>query len=354
MNIRSLVRPELSSLKPYIPDRYKNEVNGDIWLDSNENAMLGCWNRYPHPAQHLLRAKIGGMKGIAPNQIFISQGSDEAIDLIIRLFCTPFKDKISVISPGFGSYKHAATVSGIEVVEFEMEKPFDVSIEFSSRIFKEQTKILFLCSPNNPTGRSIEPEALGTIIQNWQGIVVLDEAYIDYSSEESWMSKIDQYPNLIVLQTLSKAWGMAALRIGITYASPWIINRLEAIKMPYNVSEASVKEALRGLDRRDEVSLAIAQTLRQKAWLEEQLAKLVSVDKIFPSEANFLFVQIQQASLLEKHLRQHRIFVRKRSEVSCDDCLRISVGTHLENEALISAIKVFEKQSKLQQKPSTI
>ncbi|MEI9920070.1 MAG: histidinol-phosphate transaminase [Bacteroidota bacterium] len=332
--VLSLVRPHLRDLQPYSSardefDQSAVEKNKFIYLDANENPFDTGYNRYPDPYQHDLKKKVSSIKDIPANQIFLGNGSDEAIDLIIRLFCGE-GDNILIPTPTYGMYKVSADINNITVKAQSLTENFQLPQSFQP---DERTRVVFLCSPNNPSGNLLDIH-----LQNFNCIVVVDEAYIDFTSNPSFTKKLDQFPNLIVLQTLSKAWGLAGLRLGMAFARPEVISLLNKIKPPYNISSATQQIALKELQK-DNTSI-VQKIISERTRLANELLKIKTIKKVYPSDANFLLVKIDDAGNVYTNLIIDGIVVRDRSRVKlCDDCLRITIGTPEENNRLLEALK---------------
>ena len=346
-DIKTLVRANILAMKPYSSARDEFTGEASIYIDANENnlgslAENQSFNRYPYPYQRKLKAKIALIKEVQPNQIFLGNGSDEAIDLLIRLVCKPGHDEILTFGPTYGMYDVAANLNDVYLRHISLDENFQVQISKLQGQIHANTKIIFLCSPNNPTGNLINPKSIQYILQNFSGLVVVDEAYIDFAGAESWTKRLAEFPNLVVLQTFSKAWGMAAVRLGMAFASPEIIGFLNKIKPPYNISEATQLIALDALQRADQLPAMIAEINEGRDYLSSKLTDLPVVEKIYPSNANFLLIQVTDADKIYDYLLSKGIVVRNRTnQPNCFNCLRISVGTSTENEALIAALKAY-------------
>ena len=311
-----------------------------VFLDANENPFDNGVNRYPDPQQGTLKRIIASQKSIQEDRILLGNGSDEVLDLIFRAFCIPGKDNIISLPPTYGMYKVLANTNDIENREVLLSEDFQPDIEAIFDKVDAQTKLIFLCSPNNPTGNILEKEKIEMILNRFHGLVIIDEAYIDFSSSESWINELDAYPNLIITQTLSKAYGMAGIRLGMTFASVAIIKILKKIKPPYNVNELTQKRAVQHITKRDIINNEISSILDNKGILYESLLKLKFVNKIFPSEANFLLVRVDDASLRYQQLIEKGVVVRNRStQPLCENTLRFTIGTREENEILIKTLK---------------
>ncbi len=342
MDILKLVRKNVRELEPYSCARDEYTGNKGIFLDANENSLGSVLkidlNRYPDPRQLELKARIAAMKGSDISRIFIGNGSDEVIDLLIRAFCEPGQDRIMIMPPTYGMYKVAADVNNIPVFEIPLTKDFQIDSE-NVLANSADVKLIFICSPNNPTGNCLRDEDIENILRNFEGLVILDEAYIDFAADRSWLPRLNQYQNLVIMQTLSKAWGLASLRFGMGFADPQIIEILTKIKYPYNVGGATqqlVLEALSYFNKKDEM---VQQILSERNRLIQQLAQLDMVEKIYPSDANFVLVKFKNAKRVFNYLIQKQIIVRDRSVViHCENSLRITVGTPAENDTLISAL----------------
>jgi histidinol-phosphate aminotransferase len=330
--LEKIIRPNILSLKPYSCARDEFKGKEGIFLDANENPF-GNLNRYPDPYQKALKEKLSTLKNIATENIFIGNGSDEVIDLAFRIFCNPIKDKVIVCPPTYGMYEVSAKINDIEIISIPLNENFQLNLE---KILNTDAKMIFLCSPNNPTGNNLEN--IETIIQNFNGIVFVDEAYIDFSSQESLLQKVNEYPNLIVSQTLSKAWGRAAIRVGIAYSSKEIITYFNKVKPPYNVSQLNQYEALNALDDIEVFTKNKNSILSQRTWLIEQLSAINFVEKIFPTDANFILVKMKNANAIYQQLIEDKIVVRNRHSV-IENCLRITVGKPFENIKLIESLK---------------
>ncbi|MCO5291461.1 MAG: histidinol-phosphate transaminase [Chitinophagaceae bacterium] len=350
----NLVRENIKNLTPYSTARHEFSGEARIMLDANENAIGSpvlldvdgkeeLVNRYPDPIQKKLKQRISDIKRVNADNVFLGNGSDEAIDLMFRIFCEPGIDNVIILPPTYGMYKVAAEINNVKVIEVPLTEDFQMDIQAIADAVDNYTKIIFICSPNNPSGNSIRRQDIEIILNNFDGIVVIDEAYINYARQKSFAQDILDYPNMVVLQTLSKAWGMAALRLGIAISGREIIKIMNNVKYPYNVNIATQELALQGLQKIDEVNDWTRQTIEQRHWLEEELKAIGFVQKIYPSDANFLLVKMENANDVFKYLQEKGIIVRNRSNViGCEGCLRITVGTEEENRSLMIALKEFE------------
>ena len=346
-NPDNLVRNNIRNLKPYSSarDEFKGEAN--IFLDANENSLgsplLKWYNRYPDPMQWKIKEKLSVIKQVPVDQIFLGNGSDEPIDLLFRCFCEPGVDEVIVFPPTYGMYEVSANINNVHLSKVPLTKEFQLDLEALESAIKPNTKIIWICSPNNPTGNSIDRQDIEMVLNNFDGLVVVDEAYINFSRQKSLVSDLADYPNLVVLQTLSKAWGLAGLRVGMAFASADIIGYLNKVKPPYNISEPVQELALKALDEIGQVNDMILQLVASRKEMESDLANAKTVIKVFPSDANFLLVEFKDARGMYDYLVEKGIVVRDRSSVLlCDNCLRITVGTHAENLKLMEAINSFQ------------
>jgi histidinol-phosphate aminotransferase len=342
-DLNLLIRENVKKLTPYSSarDDFKGEAN--IFLDANENSLgspLTKWyNRYPDPHQLKIKEKLSDIKKVPIENIFLGNGSDECIDILQRAFCEPAVDNIIICPPTYGMYEVCANVNNVHIKKINLTKEFQLDIEAIENAIDENTKMIFLCSPNNPTANSLYGEDVEAILNNYFGLVVIDEAYINFSRQTSFSVQLNEYPNLVVMQTLSKAWGLAALRIGITMASEEIIAIMNKIKPPYNIGQASQELTLQALDEVEQVNEMIRELIKERELLASALVNLSSVVKVYPSDANFLLVKMNDAVDVYKKLLAMGIVVRDRSKIElCEGCLRITVGTKEENQALLYAL----------------
>ncbi|WP_418513094.1 histidinol-phosphate transaminase [Corallibacter sp.] len=342
-DIEKLVRSNIKTIKPYASARDEyNDLRSDMmFLDANENPFENGVNRYPDPQQTTLKQRLADIKKIPQSQILLGNGSDEVLDLIFRAFCEPNCDNIITLPPTYGMYSVLADINAVENIEVPLNiLDFQPKADDVLRASNEQTKLLFLCSPNNPTANSFDASKIKKLISNFKGIVVIDEAYIDFSKNESWLNRINEFPNLIVTQTLSKAYGLAGIRLGVCYASVEIVSVLNKIKPPYNVNELTQERALKQLDNLNAVNEQIQALLESRKRIIEALKPISFIDKIYPSDANFILIKVDNATARYHQLIKTGIVVRNRTnQLGCENCLRITVGTKEENNKLIQALK---------------
>ena len=340
VNVLKWVRKNILEMKPYSSARDEFKGEAEIFLDANENPYPSPYNRYPDPLQWKVKGALAPIKNVRPEQIFLGNGSDEAIDLIIRAFCEPYRDSIAITDPTYGMYAVCAEVNAVSVIKVELTKEFDLDVDALFDSLAQNTKAIFLCSPNNPTGNLLNRESILKVLDRFHGIVVIDEAYIDFTSSESFTSYLPTYQNLIVLQTFSKAWGLAGLRLGMAFSSDKIIEVLNKIKYPYNVNIQTQEIALKTLLASDKKDKGVKEILEQRKRLKEELMQLSITEEVYPSDANFLLVKMKDAPGTYRYLMDRKIIIRDRSKVTlCKNCVRITVGTPLENESLIAALK---------------
>lgn len=334
------MRKNIITLKPYSSARDEFKGEAEVFLDANENPYPSPYNRYPDPLQRTLKEKIAEIKGVDPSQIFLGNGSDEGIDLLIRAFCEPNQDSIMITEPTYGMYAVCAEINGVNVQQALLTPDFDLDLDAFPNTFDATTKIIFLCSPNNPTGNMLSHDKIVEVLKRFYGIVVIDEAYIDFAKGKSFIKDLRKYPNLVVLQTFSKAWGLAGLRLGMCYASPEIISILNKIKYPYNINVRTQELVLDALEHKYKKDIWVEEILTQRTKLIKALKSLPIVEKVFPSDANFVLVRVKDAHGTYEYLMNNGIIVRDRSKVMlCYNCLRISVGTPEENDKLIESLQ---------------
>lgn len=341
-NIKNLIRENIKSLKPYSSarDEYKDATSEDmIFLDANENPFENGVNRYPDPQQNSVKELLSAIKNVPQKNILLGNGSDEVLDLIFRAFCEPKEDNIITLPPTYGMYSVLANINNIENREVLLTEDFQPKVAQILDNVDKNTKILFLCSPNNPSGNSFSTDKVEELLLKFKGLVVIDEAYIDFSEEKSWLERLKEFPNLIITQTLSKAYGLAGIRLGVCYASQEIIAILNNIKPPYNVNELTQQKAVERLLKIEEVELEIKEILFNRRLLEKELKDITFIKKIYPSEANFLLVQVDDATKRYNQLIKQGIVIRNRTlQPLCENCLRFTVGNLMENEELMLAL----------------
>ena len=347
VDINNLVRENVKQMKPYSSarDEFEDFDTADmIFLDANENPFENGVNRYPDPQQMSVKEVLAKQKFVKTNQILLGNGSDEVLDLLFRAFCEPKTDNVITLPPTYGMYGVLANINAVENREVLLSDDFQPQIEKIIKAVDENTKVIFLCSPNNPTGNSFSDESVAFLLQNFKGLVVIDEAYIDFSKKDSWSRELDEYPNLVITQTLSKAYGMAGIRLGICYASAKIISVLNKIKPPYNVYELTQKRALERLEDKGKIKSEIESIITQREQLLKVLLDVKFVEKIYPTEANFILVKVDDANKRYNELIAKGIVIRNRTtQPLCDNCLRFTVGTENENKKLIEVLLAISK-----------
>lgn len=347
-NLQNILRNNIKELVPYSSARDEFKGEASIYLDANENSFGSPldtnFNRYPDPLQHKLKQRLSEIKGVPPRNIFLGNGSDEAIDILFRAFCRPGVDNVITVPPTYGMYEVSANINDVEVRKVKLSPDFQLDLEGISEAINENTKIIFICSPNNPTGNSMDRDDIETILVNFNGLVVVDEAYINYSRQKTFIQELTEYTNLVVLQTLSKAWGLAGLRLGMAFASEEIIEVFNKVKPPYNINQATQTLALEALQNVERINEWIKVTVSEREKLISALASQPFVIKIYPSDANFILVKTTNAVGIYNFLVRKGIIVRDRSKVElCEGSLRITVGTPDENETLINSLKGFSE-----------
>jgi histidinol-phosphate aminotransferase len=339
-NISELVRPNIRNLKPYSSARDEFRGRAEIFLDANENPYPTAYNRYPDPLQLALKERISASKGVPSSRIFLGNGSDEAIDLLIRAFCEPNRDAILVPEPTYGMYSVCADINAVQVQRVLLSSSYDLDLPAIRSATDRSTRIIFLCSPNNPSANLLTRETVLSTVEDFDGLVVVDEAYIDFSGSESYTTQLNSYPNLVVLQTFSKAWGLAGLRLGMCFAQEMIVSVLNKIKYPYNINCQTQELVLKALANESQKDRWVNEILNERAKLVAALNDLEMVRHVYPSDANFVLVRVDDASGTYRLLMEMGTIVRDRSRVVlCEDCLRITVGTPKENETLIRQLK---------------
>ncbi len=340
--LQELVRKNIWDLQPYSSARDEFHGDASVFLDANENPWNAPYNRYPDPMQRVLKDRISALKRIAPDHVFVGNGSDEAIDLILRTFCEPGTDNMVTISPSYGMYEVAANTNNVKCVKVLLDTDFQLDPEAVLDAVDAQTKVIFLCSPNNPSGNLLRKDALCRVLDCFSGIVVIDEAYIDFAAEASFLGELDRYPNLIVLQTLSKAWGAAGIRLGMAFASPEIIAILNKVKYPYNVNQLTQEQALRILQNTDLMQQQLQQILTERDRIGTILSESPFYFKVYPSDANFLLVEVGEADAMYHYLTDWGVVVRNRTRITlCEGCLRITIGTPKENDKLLHVLRTY-------------
>lgn len=340
VDIQTLVRKNILNMKPYSSARDDFKGEAEVFLDANENPYPSPYHRYPDPLQWKVKEKLASIKGVSPDQIFLGNGSDEAIDLLIRAFCEPNHDSILITEPTYGMYAVCAAVNAVNVQHVTLTHDFDLDLEAFPKTFDATTKILFLCSPNNPTANLLSREQILEVLKRFYGLVVIDEAYIDFAKSRSFIHELEKYHHLVVLQTFSKAWGLAGLRLGMCFADPEIISILNKIKYPYNINIRTQELALDALENEYKKDIWVDEILTQRDKLLKALKSLKVVEKVYPSDANFVLVKVKDAPSVYQYLMDKKIIVRDRSRVTlCYNCIRITVGTPEENEILIETLK---------------
>jgi histidinol-phosphate aminotransferase len=342
-DLNKLIRNNIRELQPYSSARDEFSGEAKVFLDANENSLgsplIQWYNRYPDPHHRRLREKLATIKGIAPEHIFIGNGSDECIDLLYRCFCEPGKSNTIICPPTYGMYEVSANINDVAVLRAPLLPDFQLDLVHLEQLVNKDTRIIWICSPNNPTGNLMQWQDIETILNHFNGLVVVDEAYINFARQRSWITALTDYPNLVILQTLSKAWGLAGLRIGMAFASTAIIEVIHRVKPPYNISQPAQELALKAMDEVEQVNDMIRLLVDMRDALAEVLRGMLEVEAVYPSDANFILVKIRQARSVYEFLLKEGIVVRDRSKVQlCEDCLRITIGTEQENTQLVDAL----------------
>lgn len=344
-NINKLIRNNVKNIKPYSSarDEFTEEVNDFIFIDANENPFQTAVNRYPDPQHKELKQVLGIRKNISVDNILLGNGSDEVLDLLFRAFCEPGEDNVVILPPTYGMYEVLANINNVSVIKANLSDVFQPSVEVILNAATVKSKILFLCSPNNPTGNSFNAKYIEQLIEKFNGLVVLDEAYIDFSQQNSWLGKLKDYQNLVITQTFSKAYGLAGIRLGVCYASKEIIKILNTIKPPYNVNSLTQMVAIERLQKHNLVSEEIKLIISERKRLEVELNTISFIDEVYASDANFLLIKVDNANKRYQEIIEKGIVVRNRSnQALCDNCLRISIGTKAENDKLITILEEIE------------
>jgi histidinol-phosphate aminotransferase len=346
-NLDTLVRENIKTLKPYSSARHEFTGKASVFLDANENAygspLPEKFNRYPDPLQWQLKFQLAKIKGVPAENIFVGNGSDEVIDLAFRIFCNPAKDNVIVCPPTYGMYEVSGDINDVAVKKVNLIANFQLDVEGILAGVDASTKLIFICSPNNPTGNNMRREDVEIILNNFSGIVIIDEAYINYSKQKTFIQELTEYPNLVVMQTLSKAWGLAALRLGLCYASMDIIDLFNKVKPPYNINDASQQLALEALQNTELVNEWTRAAVLQKEMLMKVMDNFTFAEIIYPSDANFFLMKVKDAQSLYNYLSANEVVVRNRSkDPGCENCLRITIGTPAENELLLTLLKNYQ------------
>jgi len=347
-DLDKLIRDNIKNLVAYSSARHEFAGKASVFLDANENAfgspLPEKFNRYPDPLQWQLKFQLAKIKGVPAENIFIGNGSDEVIDLAYRIFCNPGTDNVIVCPPTYGMYEVSANINDVQIKKIDLTEDFQLDVEGILNAVDGNTKLLFICSPNNPTGNNMNRNDVEMLLNNFPGIIIIDEAYINYSKQKTFIQELTEYPNLVVMQTLSKAWGLAALRLGLCYASMDIIDIFNKVKPPYNVNDASQQLGLEALQDTDTVNNWIKQVVEQKNILRDAMQQLPFCEKIYPSDANFILVKVNDANKLYDYLSGNEVIVRNRSkDAHCENCLRITIGTPEENGVLINLLKSYQQ-----------
>lgn len=341
MNLNKLIRPAVKAMKSYSSarDEFESQDEDLVFLDANENPFPNGLNRYPDPQQMQLKNKLAALKGLRPSQILCGNGSDEVLDLIFRAFCEPNKDAIITLTPTYGMYAVLANLNGIQQQCVSLTADFQIDVPAVLNAIQPNSKLLFICSPNNPSGNVMSRTAIKEILKAFKGLVVIDEAYIDFTDTQSWLDHLSEYPNLVVTQTLSKAYGLAGIRLGICYASEEIIAVLNKIKPPYNINSLTQKAAISAISQRENTKQQLKTILDQRTELIKEFKKIAWIEKLYPTDANFILIRVDNANLRYEQLKNKGIIVRNRTrEDGCTNCLRITVGTAEENKRLINTL----------------
>ena len=342
-DLNKLTRTNIKKLTPYSSARDEFKGEASVYLDANENSLgsplLKWYNRYPDPLQWKVKGKLSAIKQVPPANMFIGNGSDECIDLLYRCFCEPGVDNVIIVPPTYGMYEVSANINNVAIRKAPLLPDYQLNLAHIEQLIDANTKLVWLCSPNNPTGNSLNREDVEMVLNNFDGIVVIDEAYINFSKQKSFLLELADYPNLVVMQTLSKAWGLAGLRLGMMFASEDIIHVVNKVKPPYNIGQHTQEIVLQALENTGQVNDMIHLLVDMRVALAEVFGQMPTVEKVYPSDANFLLVKIKDAKPVYDFLLTKGIVVRDRSRVQlCEDCLRITVGTEPENTALVDAL----------------
>ena len=342
-DLQKIIRENIKQLTPYSSARDEFSGHAKVFLDANENSLgsplMKWYNRYPDPHQQKLKEALSAIKSISVDKIFIGNGSDECIDILYRCFCEPGKSNVIICPPTYGMYEVSANINDVEVRKALLLDNFQLDLVHLENLADENTRMIWICSPNNPTGNSINRHDIEMVLNNFDGLVVVDEAYINFSRQKSFVADLEDYPNLVVLQTLSKAWGLAGLRVGMAFASSDVLGIMNKVKPPYNINQATQELALKALEEVGQVNDMIKELVQMRVAMKGVMEKLPYVEKVYPSDANFLLVKMKDAHAIYEFLLTKEIVVRDRSKVKlCEDCLRITIGTEEENTLLIEAL----------------
>lgn len=345
-DINNLLRDNIKNLVPYSSARDEFKGEEGIFLDANENAygspFSDNYNRYPDPLQLAVKEKLSTIKGVPPENIFLGNGSDEAIDILLRAFCKPATDNIIICPPTYGMYEVSANINDVEIRKARLTESFQLDMDVIAEMIDKNTKLIFICSPNNPTGNSMNRSDIELLLNNFDGIVIIDEAYINFSKQKSLISELTDYPNLVILQTLSKAWGLAGLRVGMAFASKNIIEVFNRIKPPYNINSSSQIIAAEALNNIEQVNDWIREIAVERERMSKALTDFDFIKEVYPSDANFLLVKTTAANAIYNFLTEHKIIVRNRTnQPLCENCLRFTVGTKTENDAVLEALQQY-------------
>ncbi len=338
-DLTTLVRPNIAALNPYSSARDEFKGSAEVYLDANENPYETGLNRYPDPLAAAVKKELEQLKGVPAQQIMLGNGSDEVIDLLFRIFCEPGKDEVITLPPTYGMYQVSADINNVGVKKVPLKAGFVPDVDAILAEANERTKILWLCTPNNPSGNDFPADAMERLVGSFPGIVVIDEAYVDFANRASYTTWLDRFPNLVIMQTFSKAWGLAGIRLGMAFASTAIIQLLNAVKPPYNVNRLTQKAALEALQEKQKQAEEVQTILGQRALMQQHLASLSFVERVYPSSSNFILAKVEDPKATYNYLMGKGIIVRDRSrQYACEGCLRFTVGTPEENERLFRAL----------------
>ena len=345
MNLNKLLRKNILGMKPYSSarDEYTDLQKDMVFLDANENPYDTALNRYPDPQQTILKSLISKQKEVSPDQILLGNGSDEVLDLIFRAFCEPNQDSILTLPPTYGMYEVLANLNAVKNIQVPLSSDFQLEVDATLAAIQPHTKLLFICSPNNPSGNTVDRKAIERLLNEFKGLIIIDEAYIDFTEELSWTQALNTYPNLIVTQTLSKAYGLAGIRLGICYASKAIITILNKIKPPYNINTLTQDNALKALENKVLKHTQVGTIIKERSRLIDAFKLISFIEKIYPTEANFILIKVDDANKRYNELIKNGVVVRNRSsQLQCENCLRITVGTPTENAQLLTLLNTLK------------